>query len=387
MRRALICRRRAFAEVYRQRGRFLVDSIASAAIAKKVDHPYRRQPPRAFWKRAVQDVHALDIGQWYHKKFSISGKKIGSGGSCFAQHIGHALRREGFDYVDVEPAPAFLPVARQFEYGFRTYSARYGNIYTSRQLLQLIQRATGRFSPNERAWERDDGFVDPFRPEIEPEPFGSAEEVEAFRRSHLKAVVSLFEQSDVFVFTFGLTETWASKIDGAVFPIAPGVAGGVFDPTKFEFLNLTYPDVVYDMEQFIEIVRDINPKMHFLLTVSPVPLVATAGAAQVIVATTYSKSVLRAAAGHLAEKFDFVDYFPSYEIIASTPMRGMFFNPDLRTVAAHGVDHVMKQFFSEHTPPAPKLPQRAGRHGVASVDREKIACEEELLAVFGKAAR
>lgn len=366
-------------------GTHLVDKTASGTIVKKVDHPYRRRPPQAFWKRTVQDAHPQDIGQWYHKKFSISGKKIASAGSCFAQHIGHALRREGFDYVDVEPAPSFLPLSRQFEYGYRTYSARYGNIYTSRQLLQLLQRATGRFSPAERWWEKGDGFVDPFRPEIEPEPFGSPDEVEEFRRWHLKAVVSLFEQTDVFVFTFGLTETWASTDDGAVFPVAPGVAGGVFDPDKYKFLNLTYPDVVRDMEQVFELARDINPKMRFLLTVSPVPLVATASADQVVVATTYSKSVLRAAAGHLSHMFDFVDYFPSYEIIASTPMRGMFFNPDMRTVASHGVDHVMKQFFSEHTPP--KAPQRPTRPGTANKDPEKIACEEELLAVFGNHAR
>lgn len=371
-------------------GKTLVERSASDPTVKKVDHPYRRQPQRAFWKRVVQDVHALDIEQWYQKKFSISGKKIASAGSCFAQHIGNALRREGFDYVDVEPAPAFLQASHRREYGYGVYSARYGNIYTSRQLLQLIQRATGRFTPADRCWERGEGFVDPFRPEIEPDPFASPEEVEAFRDAHLKAVLRLFERTDVFVFTFGLTESWTSRVDGAVFPIAPGVAGGAFDPEKYAFLNLTYPEVVADTEQFMELARAINPSMRFLFTVSPVPLVATATADQVVVATTYSKSVLRAAVGYLTQTYDYVDYFPSFEIASSSPMKGMFFNPDMRTISMHGVAHIMKQFFSEHTPPKPMQPkagQPQGRQSAAGGDREKIACDEELLAVFGNPAR
>ena len=40
-----------------------------------------------------------------------------------------------------------------------------------------------------------------------------------------------------------------------------------------------------------------TPKLRILLTVSPVPLTATAGDDHVLLATTYSKSVLRAGRG------------------------------------------------------------------------------------------
>lgn len=333
----------------------------------------------------VQDVYPLDIGEWYKRKYSLAGKRIASAGSCFAQHIGHALRRNGFNYVDVEPAPGFLAVADQIDYGYGLYSGRYGNIYTSRQLLQLALRATGQFEPSEQAWNKGEGFVDPFRPEIEPEPLSSPDAVEEYRQVHLKAIASLFKQTDVFIFTFGLTETWASKADGAAFPNCPGVAGGTFDAERYDLLNLTYGDVVDDMERFFEVARTINPNIHFLLTVSPVPLVATANNDQVIVATTYSKSILRAAAGFLSKQYDFIDYFPAYEIISSSPMRGMFFNPDMRTVSAHGVQHVMTQFFAEHTPP--RLLKGPPHGAVNRADRERIACEEQLLSVFGNRER
>jgi hypothetical protein len=58
--------------------------------------------------------------------------------------------------------------------------------------------------------------------------------------------------------------------------------------------------------------------------------------------------VLRAVAGELAEEFDFVDYFPSYEIIVSSPYRSMFFKNNLRNIHDEGVDYVMTHFFRQH---------------------------------------
>jgi len=255
-------------------------------------------------------------------------------------------------------------------------------------LLQLVQRAVGEFKPSEAAWERNGGYVDPFRPTIEPEPMATQDEVETSRRHHLKCVANIFETADVFVFTMGLTEAWVSTGDGAALPVVPGVAGGTFDRSLYTFVNLSYTDVVKDMNGFFSRARQINPRMRFLLTVSPVPLMATATSQQVVVATMYSKSVLRAAAGFLAGKHAYVDYFPSYEIIASHVMRGQFYDPDMRSVSRYGVDHVMKQFFKEHEPPSG---QRAGsgtaKAGEPESDADDVICDEELLAVFGDIAR
>jgi len=77
-------------------------------------------------------------------------------------------------------------------------------------------------------WTRqEDGrFVDPFRPRIEPDGYATAEEMRADREKHLAAVRHMIETMDVFVFTFGHTETWRHKKDGAILQLAPGVAGG-----------------------------------------------------------------------------------------------------------------------------------------------------------------
>src|SRR5690606_34270850 len=105
----------------------------------------------------------------------------------------------------------------------------------------------------------------------------------------------------------------------------------------------------------------------------------TATNQNVVVATSYSKSVLRAVAGQLAESRPYVDYFPSYEIIGSHIMRGSFYNPDMRTVSEVGVNHVMSHFFKEHRP---SNARKAVRQAVRNDD---VACDEELLANFGDA--
>jgi hypothetical protein len=117
--------------------------------------------------------------------------------------------------------------------------------------------------------------------------------------------------------------------------------------------------------------------------VSPVPLTATASGDHVLVATTQSKATLRAIAGDLASWEKVITYFPSYELIASHPMRGTFFNPDMRTVSDAGVDFVMSHFFrnAPETVAAPAA-KANGRH-IASADEDlDLLCDEEALEQF-----
>jgi hypothetical protein len=337
-------------------------------------HPYAGMEGRAFWRSSVgQDANV--IGDWYRPKFSISGMRYATAGSCFAQHITRALKNSGWPFVDAEPAPPGLSKENWTRFGYGLYSARYGNVYTSRQLLQLIKRATGTFKPVVNTWKHGAGWVDPFRPVIEPDPFETESELLASQRLHLQRVATLFEEADLFIFTLGLTECWCSTADGAAYPLAPGVAGGDYSPAEQAFINLNVADVVRDMQEFFAAANRINPRLRFILTVSPVPLAATASDNHVVVATTYSKAVLRAACGELVLHHPHVDYFPSYEIIASHVNRGRFYEPDGRGITTGGVEEVMAQFFSAHPPSTP-----AGEASTHDPEWLRAACEEELLS-------
>jgi hypothetical protein len=270
--------------------------------------------------------------------------KVATAGSCFAQHISAALVQNGFQYYVAEEAAGLSAEEARMRH-FGVFSARYGNIYTPRQLLQLFDRAYGTFTPSESFWEKKDGhFIDPFRPNIEPTGFESIQELQHSRALHFSAVRDMFENLDVFVFTLGLTEAWRNRVDGAIFPFAPGVVAGALNPTIHEFINLCLLEVVTDIQAFIDKLSQINPRARVILTVSPVPLIATFEDRHVLVSTTYSKSVLRVAAEEICRNNLQCEYFPSYEIITGNYTRGQYFEDDLRSIKAEGVDHVMRLF-------------------------------------------
>jgi hypothetical protein len=178
------------------------------------------------------------------------------------------------------------------------------------------------------------------------------------------------------VATVGLTEAWRSRKDGAVFPLVPGAAGGEFDPVSHEFVNFPVSEVVADCHEFLEKLWSVNPKAGVILTVSPVPLIATYESRNVLVSNTYSKSVLRVAAEEVSRSYERVDYFPSYEIITGHFNRGAYYADDLREVRQEGVDHVMNIFARHYL--------REEQSGMPSALDDEIAaaavvCDEEKI--------
>ena len=325
---------------------------------KTYPHPYKKLADKAFWKRSVAKPQPAEVDPVGTFDLHINPEtKVATAGSCFAQHIARHLKQSGFNYYVVEEGHPILPASIREKHHYGTFSARYGNIYTARQLLQLMQRAYGQFSPAEDVWIEEGGQVlDPYRPTVQIGGYISVAEMQADRRQHLAAVRHMFETLDVFVFTLGLTECWMSRSDGAVFPICPGVEGGRFDPESYEFYNQSVLEVIADMSTFINELRKINAHAQIVLTVSPVPLMATAEpGAHVLSATTYSKSVLRVAAEMLTKNFKHVHYFPSYEIITGDYARGRYFAQDLRSVTEEGVAHVMRLFLHHATDGASNL--------------------------------
>lgn len=349
-------------------------------------NPYETLPSAAFWKSGVVSANPYRMDGIYRKKFEIDRTaRIATAGSCFAQHISRHLKKNGYRVLDVEPAPLGLPREKHLAFGYSTYSARYGNIYTTRQLLQLAREVAGEFIPENIAWQKGDRFVDAMRPAVEPKGLQSPSEVTLHRRHHIKMVEKLFKQLDIFIFTLGLTETWLHRSTGTVYPTAPGTIAGTFDADDFVFQNETYDEVLGAFEQCQEIITRIRGGRPFkvILTVSPVPLTATATGNHVLVATSYSKAVLRSVAGTLSARHEHIDYFPSYEIVTNPRLHSTAFADNLRSVRDETVEFVMGHFFSEHPPVAPA--KDAPNEDSAGDDaKEDVQCEEALLEAFGR---
>jgi hypothetical protein len=359
-----------------------------------MSNPYEALPLKAFWRSAIAERDPSQIDGLWSPKFPIAPEeRIVTAGSCFAQHIGRALVDAGYAWYDAEPAPAQLSeeAARKFNYGI--FSFRTGNIYTVALLHQWVSWAFGASPPSSEVWAEDGRFYDPFRPAIEPRGFASETELFVARDWTLRAIRNALSKASVFVFTLGLTEAWRNKRDGAVYPVCPGTVAGAFDPQLCEFLNYRYAEIRRDLQDTVDIIRAKNPGIRFLLTVSPVPLVATASAHHVLVATTYSKSTLRAVAGDLAAERADIDYFPAYEIVSGFPFKGMFYGPNLRSVTNEGVEFVMNSFFAGlgMRPAAERVAATADSRCEAVAPTvtpaEDLVCEELALEAFAGSSR
>lgn len=349
-------------------------------------HPYSGLPDQQFWKNdpGVKNAAALDpVGE---APFRISPTdRIVTAGSCFAQHVARFMSQSGYNHYIAEPAHHVVsaPVAAAHHYGL--FSARYGNVYTARQLHQLLLRAYGLFTPREMSWpaRKGDGVVDPFRPQIQPGNFRSEAELAHDRAHHFAAIRDAIETMDVFVFTLGLTEGWADRRDGAVFPLAPGVAGGIFDPETVDFVNFDEDETFADLAAALDFIREKNPKVRIVLTVSPVPLNATYEPRHVLVSTAWSKAVLRIAAEKAVRHFDDCAYFPSYEIITSPHVRGAYFAQDCREVLQAGVDHVMRLFMTHYgdaeAAPAPPPAAAVDEHTAEMERAMEVLCDEAAI--------
>lgn len=333
-------------------------------------NPYADLPDAAFWRPAVADADPVVMTGLHCPKFPLdTGAAIATAGSCFAQHVARALKGAGLTLPDAEPAPRGVPDDLAQRFGFTTYSARYGNIYTARQMAELLADAAAGMVHPDLVWPLGDRFVDALRPSVEPDGLDSAELVLAHRRAHLNRLAQMLPQVTHLVFTLGLTEAWQDVASGRTLPTCPGTVAGAFDAKQHRFVNFTVSQVLDDLSAIRQRLHGFAPGAKMLLTVSPVPLTATASGGHVLPATMRSKAVLRAAAGEFADAHDDVDYFPAYEIITNPAARGRFYDDSLRSVTPEGVTAVMAAFAASYA-----LPKVA-----ASAPARDVICEEILL--------
>jgi len=366
-------------------------------------NPYATLEDHAFWRKAVSSFEPWDIDPIVESSLRMNRTtKIATAGSCFAQRIAHELKERSFNYFVTE-----THTNQEADAGFyELFSAAYGNIYTTRQLYQLMQRAFGLAQPRIDHWINNDGrYVDAFRPGLCERGFESLDTLEELRKQHFRSVRKLFQETEVFIFTLGLTEIWRAE-DGFVAPVIPGVAGCDNHSSQYGFYNLSVAEMSSDLLKFMDDLRALNPKVEVLLTVSPVSIIATYEDRHVVVSNAYTKSALRVVAEEAILARQFIHYLPSYEIVTSPATKGVYLDDDRRKVNADGIDVVMSQFSKhylsgelESSPPARIKEDQARAPAFNSVRQAalqsnweleelvrsehrqiaKIVCDEEML--------
>jgi hypothetical protein len=242
------------------------------------------------------------------------GENIFTIGSCFARHVEDELMKRNFQIpvraLMSDPLFADLPVDVLNNYGTPS-------IYNE---LSWAYDSACPFVPEQHLVEVKPGkFVDlHFPPVIAPDSW----QVATGRRKALQKLVRLSADCRVIVITLGLSEVWYDTVSGYYLndTVRPSVLR--LYPDRFELHVLSYQESLEYLDKALQLLRRVNRKdMRVVLTVSPVPLAATHRAMDVIVANTYSKSMLRAVAEEICEKYDWIDYYPSYESVTISDRR------------------------------------------------------------------
>jgi len=271
---------------------------------------------------------------------------IGSAGSCFAFEIARNLQRRGFNYVVTEPEHDGSDgvVVDGYDAGnpYPRFSATWGLIFNTPSLRQLAQRAFGEGEATPVLLEerfRDGGviYTDPYREGL---AFAGPDAYAADLPKHLEAVRRAFTETEVFIATLGLNECWELKQNGAALSNTPR-RGWMYALTRPR--TLTVAENVAEVERFLSLVRKHNPGFKLILSLSPIPLMATHRSDQhVITANAHSKAVLRVAAEEIVARNENVFYFPSYEYVMHCAEDAWC--PDERHVTDETVGKIMTMF-------------------------------------------
>jgi hypothetical protein len=295
--------------------------------------PTRAQNPRSIYE---------DLP--YVQNLGLISKEtpVGSAGSCFAVQIASNLQRRGYNYVVTEfcANPEKTVVYPDHREGDNSamFCANWGILFNSPSFMQIAERAFGEKNFPRLLLRRRDYYIDPFREGVN---FQSPEAYEENYEKHTAASREALLKAEVFVVTMGLNECWQYLPDGSFIHRNPN------NPEFYAMVRhrtLTVEENVRYIQRFYDIVRAHNLKFKLIVTVSPIPFLATGLAHEkhVVVANSHSKATLRLAAEQLVQTNEDVHYLPSYEMITSC-IRDAW-EEDQRHVKQAAVDRVMQLF-------------------------------------------
>ena len=264
-------------------------------------------------------------------------------GSCFARGIERAL---------VARKMVVLSAAPEFD-SFQTINSDvtglgFTNKYNTYSICNELKWAldpSARF-PEESVVDLANGLC------YDPHPTPTlplADRAETFRRrSILTRVNSRIAACRVVIITLGLVEVWRDLEANIVINTTPAREAIDRYPGRYEFRVSSFAENFANLEEIHSLLlRFGHPETQIVVTVSPVPLMWTFTQQDIVLANTYSKSLLRTAAQEWAAAHENVHYFPSYEMVLNSA-RDSAWVEDLRHVQGRLVNNIMDTFVGNY---------------------------------------
>ncbi|PLX09544.1 MAG: GSCFA domain protein [Marinilabiliales bacterium] len=243
--------------------------------------------------------------------FSISHNTlIGFTGSCFAENIGNKLDNLKFK-VQVNPL---------------------GINYNPLSLGQSIKRII-----NQNLITENDLFLanDLWNSYDFHSKFSSKNKDEAIEKINDAVLNShqFLKSADYLFISFGTSYVYKLKSGNIVSNCNKQA------DNNFERILLTTEEIVEFWLQLLKEIKEFNPKLKLVFTISPIRHKRDG-----FIANQLSKSILFVAVNQLKSKFDNVYYFPSYEIMMDELRDYRFYKEDMIHPSELAVDYILERF-------------------------------------------
>ncbi|PRY84882.1 GSCFA domain-containing protein [Mongoliibacter ruber] len=216
---------------------------------------------------------------------------------------------------------------------FRVLNNPFGTIFNPISLAQLMEDSILEMPVNQKALLIREGLH---------LHYGMHSDVVAYSQDSLERLIQkkqqqsklVLESASHIILTFGTAWVYEHLGTGQV------VANCHKQPSRNFEKRLLHPDEIQKaFSGLFNILRQVNPDVQVLLTVSPVRHTKDG-----IPENQLSKSVLRLAANDLTETYDFIEYFPSYEIMVDELRDYRFYKEDLIHPNVQAEDFIWEKF-------------------------------------------
>jgi hypothetical protein len=181
--------------------------------------------------------------------------------------------------------------------------------------------------------------------------FKTEEEMLLFHDTAFNQLFKGIAKCQVIIFTLGLIEAWFDHETGFYLNTTVDQQSVERFPGRYTFEVIDHQTNLDYLEKIYALLKQHCPNpFHIFITVSPVPLGATFTERDILVATHFSKSLLRVLAEEWAWRHEEITYFPSYEMALYSPRPEVWAEDQMHVTfecAMHIVDHFLEAHLAE----------------------------------------
>lgn len=207
-------------------------------------------------------------------KFISRSTRFFTMGSCFARNISTTLLKIGYDSTHME------------------ISEYINTTFANRAFVDLLSTGKTNIAVGERIQE------------LLPEGWDAEGTIDKIRNT------------DVFILTLGVAPAFFDKATGNFVLPRPTSLNSRVLSEKYDYRTTTVQENVDNVIYLIDFVRTLSPNVKIVVTVSPVPLLASFEFESCVVADCLSKSTMRLVAHQVVHQSNLknIIYWPSFEV-------------------------------------------------------------------------